>query len=128
MKKLTDFKVWVELAEQHFALAAMARQSEKPLQFGICYHSHRCTSVYFKATLVKFGREAPGTHDLLFLKNMCSEAKIDIDFDDRLLDALTDNGTRVHNPTTNISERELGDTFQIASSFRRLARNLLGLE
>lgn len=125
MKKLIDFHVWLELAEQHFTLAKISYRHKPLLPYGVCYHSHRCVSTYLKTILIKAGSDFPGTHDLVYLKNLCLKLGIVIDYRDDYLDILADLGARVHNPANIISVAEQNEALKIVSEFRRQAKKYL---
>ena len=127
MKKIIDPKVWVELAEQHYLLAKVSYQHKPRLSYGVCYHANRCISAYLKATLIRAGEVFPGTHDLVYLKNLCYKSGVVLEFSNDDLDMLAELGSRVHNPTNTISNSELIEAYNIASDLRRKLRKLLNI-
>ena len=63
----SQYKEWLEIAQQDLASAKYLRNMKPvPVEI-ICYHCQQCAEKYLKAFLVFNGKEAIKTHDLISL-------------------------------------------------------------
>lgn len=89
-----------------------------------CFHAQQCAEKYLKAVLIKAGRRAPRTHDLVAL---ALESQ-DLGLDPRLQDLrrLNEYAVEVRYPGASASLGDARTAFNAMERVARLCREFLG--
>ncbi len=127
MKPLTA--EWVRKAEEDYAGAVqMKRRSAATLPNLICFHCQQCAEKYLKARLYEADVEFPKTHDLLNLLKLVLPVEPLWETARDSLQRLNAYATDFRYPGDTATPAEAQLAVTNCTSFRRLARQRLGLE
>ncbi len=94
----------------------------------ICFHAQQFVEKALKAFLIEHGKEFPRTHNISFLKRLCSE--IDKDFDTLQVDELSLYAVESRYPgePLEITDSECERCGELAEETRRFLEKKLGIE
>jgi HEPN domain-containing protein len=98
-----------------------------PLIYGACFHAQQCAEKYLKAILIVHDLNFPKVHDLVALRDVCSQAGIAISVSEDELSTLSFYAVQVRYPSEDPTVDEAREAVAIARSLRKFARGQLGL-
>ncbi len=127
MNEINNPSAWAARAEEDYSLARSALRRKNPLISGACFHAQQCAEKYLKAVLVAKGQAFPKTHDLLALKDLCTQAGQFLAVDANQLDVLSSYAVQVRYPGAYPMLEEARQALETAKVVRRLAKRLLEL-
>jgi HEPN domain-containing protein len=127
MSEVTDFRAWVDRAEEDYEIAVASLRRKRPWTYGACFHAQQCAEKYLKAALIARGQSFPKVHDLLTLSTLCEQAGILTGLDPSRLDLLSAYAVRVRYPGEDPDADEARSALEIARSVRRFVRRHLSL-
>ena len=78
MNNLDDAKEWIKFAQRDYDVALYLSETFKPLPIeNICYGCQQAIEKALKSILIFYIGDAPKTHDIEMLQELCKEHKID---------------------------------------------------
>ena len=125
MKKST--REWVKKAEEDYALAKRARESQIPLHDGVCFHCQQCAEKYLKGLMEELGLAVPKVHLLDLLLTALKPHHPTLRPLRRGLLFLSVFAVDARYPGKWASKRQAVAAIRWADRVRRAARKLLGI-
>lgn len=125
-----ESKEWLQKAWEDFRVMEheMALPPSERVASAVCFHAQQFVEKALKAFLVAHGKEFPRTHNLTFLKELCSA--VDADFAELPVDELSIYAVELRYPGLGISPEpsECERCAQIAREVKHFLESKLGVK
>jgi HEPN domain-containing protein len=126
MKQST--REWVVKAEEDFqAASALNLRRKKPLWNIVAFHAQQAVEKYLKARLEEAGLTVPKTHDLVFILGLVGAVEPLWSAWQTSFALLASYAVQSRYPGNSVRKDEAREALSICRSFRKDARNSLGL-
>ncbi|OGW81273.1 MAG: hypothetical protein A3G33_06770 [Omnitrophica bacterium RIFCSPLOWO2_12_FULL_44_17] len=120
---------WREKAEEDYCAAIILSQTKRKHLFSsICFHSQQSVEKYLKAYLSREKISFPKTHDLILLKNLCSDEDGDFELVSDLIISLNPYSVEFRYPGERAMRRDAMGAIKALKEIREFVRRKIRLK
>jgi HEPN domain-containing protein len=120
----TNWKEWLERANEDLLMAKSAVRRKTPLTYGATFHSQQCVEKIIKAILISRNINFPRTHDLAALGQLSKQSGVILPLSDDSLDLLSGYGVESRYPGTQLTVEEAKVALGFAITMIKFSRKV----